>query len=58
MEKAKELSRKFEAYSILLNSFTDEILEAPDLTMELDTVEKFSNILKTLQNVVDNIPLC
>ena len=58
MEKAKELLRKFEAYSILLNSFTDEILEAPDLTMELDTVEKFSNILKTLQNVVDNIPLC
>lgn len=54
----KELSQKFEAYSILLNSLTDEILQQDsDFHMELDTVEKFSGILETLQRVVDNIPL-
>lgn len=54
----KELSQKFEAYSILLNSLTDEILQQDsDFHMELDTVEKFSGILLTLQNAVNNIPL-
>lgn len=54
----KELSQKFEAYSILLNSLTNEILQQDsDFHMELDTVEKFSGILETLQRVVDNIPL-
>ena len=60
--KVTELSRKFEAYSILLSSFTDDILKIEDnnsdFKMELDTVEKFSDILRTLQNVVDNISLC
>jgi len=54
------LTQKFNSFATLLNILTDEILIAQDnsyFQMQLETVERFSGILETLQEVVDNIPL-